>query len=122
MSAGGITLAQVATDAKSKEITAIPQVLKLIDVSGAVKIIDAVGARTAIVKEITERGCYVAVCLKGNRGTLHKPVAERGEKQLGNDIADLMHESLHETWTRKRHGRSRSSPRGGGCVAGAMRT
>jgi hypothetical protein len=43
MSAGGITLAQVATDAKSKEITAIPQVLKLIDVSGAVMIIDAVG-------------------------------------------------------------------------------
>ena len=48
----------------------------------------------------------MVTCLKGNQGTLHKSVAERGEKQLGNDIADLMHESLHETWTRKRHGRS----------------
>lgn len=78
MSAGGLTLAQVASDAKSKEITASPQVLKLIDVSGAVMIIDAEGARTAIVKEITERGCDVVVCLKAYRGTLHKPVAERG--------------------------------------------
>ena len=56
MSAGGITLAQVATDAKSNEATAMLQCLKLIDVRGAVMIIDAVGARTAIVKEITERG------------------------------------------------------------------
>jgi predicted transposase YbfD/YdcC len=56
MLAGGITLAQVATDAKSNEITAIPQILKLIDISGAVMTIDAEGARTAIVKEITERG------------------------------------------------------------------
>ncbi len=56
MLARGITLAEVATDAKSKEITAFPQFLKLVDVSGAVMTIDAVCARTAIVKEITERG------------------------------------------------------------------
>jgi predicted transposase YbfD/YdcC len=122
MLAGGITLAQVATDAKSNEITAIPQILKLIDISGAVMTIDAEGARTAIVKEITERGCDVVVCLQGHQGSLHNSVAELVEKQLENDFADLMHKSMHETWTQKRHGRSTSLPRGGGCVAGAMST
>ena len=43
MSAGGITLAQVATDAKSNETTARLLFLKLIDISGAVMTIDAVG-------------------------------------------------------------------------------
>ena len=56
MSAGGITLAQVATDAKSNETTARLLFLKLIDIRGAVVTIDAMGARTAIVKGFTERG------------------------------------------------------------------
>ena len=108
MSSKGITLAQVATDAKSNEITAIPKVLKLIDVSGAVITIDAMGAQTAIVKEITERGGDVVICLKGNQGTLHKSVAELVEKQLENNFADLLHETLHEVSTKKRHGRQES--------------
>lgn len=62
MSAKGITLAQVPTDAKSNEITAIPQVLELIDLRGAVVTIDAMGAQVGIVKAITERGDDVVVC------------------------------------------------------------
>jgi predicted transposase YbfD/YdcC len=52
----------------SNEITAIPQVLELIDVRGAVITIDAMGAQAGIVKAITERGGDVVVCLKGNQG------------------------------------------------------
>jgi hypothetical protein len=66
MSAKGITLAQVPTDAKSNEITAIPQVLELIDVRGSVITIDAMGAQVGIVQAITERGVDVVVCLKAN--------------------------------------------------------
>jgi predicted transposase YbfD/YdcC len=82
MSAKGITLAQVPTDAKSNEITAIPQVLELIDVRGSVITIDAMGAQVGIVKAITERGGDVVVCLKGNQ--------------------------LHESSNKKRHGRLES--------------
>jgi predicted transposase YbfD/YdcC len=49
MSEKGITLAQVPTDTRANEITAISQVLQLIDVRGASITIDAMGARTAIV-------------------------------------------------------------------------
>ena len=108
MSAKGITLAQVPTDAKSNEITAIPKVLKLIDVRGAVITIDAMGAQTAIVQEITDRGGDVVVCLKGNQGNLHKAVANLVEQQLENDFADLTHQTLHETSSKKSHGRMES--------------
>ena len=99
MSAKGITLAQVPTDAKSNEITAIPQVLELIDVRGAVITIDAMGAQVGIVKAITGRGGDVVVCLKGNQGNLHKAVSEFVEKQLDNDFEGLVHETLQESRT-----------------------
>jgi predicted transposase YbfD/YdcC len=108
MSAKGITLAQVPTDAKSNEITAIPQVLELIDVRGAVITIDAMGAQVGIVKAITERGGDVIVCLKGNQGNLHKAVSEFVEKQLENDFDGLVHETLRECSKKKRHGREES--------------
>ncbi|MEY3173398.1 MAG: hypothetical protein RLZZ436_1312, partial [Planctomycetota bacterium] len=55
MSAQGTTLAQIPPDAKSSEITAIPQVQELIDVRSAVITSDALGTRVGIVKAITER-------------------------------------------------------------------
>jgi hypothetical protein len=76
MSAKGITLAQVPTDAKSNEITAIQQILELTDVRGTVITIDAMGAQVGIVKAITERVGDVIVCLKGDQGNLHKAVSD----------------------------------------------
>ncbi|MFM7166645.1 MAG: ISAs1 family transposase [Planctomycetaceae bacterium] len=108
MSAKGITLAQVPTDAKSNEITAIPQVLELIDVRGSVITIDAMGAQVGIVRAITERGGDVIVCLKGNQGNLHKAVSEFVEKQLENDFDGLVHESLCESLKKNRHRREES--------------
>ena len=55
MSEQGITLAHVPTDTWSNKISAIPQVLQLIDVRGGIITIDAMGALTAIVKEIVDR-------------------------------------------------------------------
>jgi hypothetical protein len=52
----GIVLGQFNTDAKSNEITAIPQLLKLMDLKGATVSIDAMGCQTAIAETIVDRG------------------------------------------------------------------
>jgi predicted transposase YbfD/YdcC len=108
MSEKGITLAQVPTDAKSNEITAIPKVLQLIDVRGAIITLDAMGAQTAIVKEIVDRKGDVIICLKGNQGKLYNSVADFVERHTDTGFAEVHHEELHESATKKRHGRLES--------------
>jgi predicted transposase YbfD/YdcC len=67
---GGITLGQVATEEKSNEITAIPQLLELIDVEDAIVTLDAAGCQKAIAAQIVQgQGDYV-LALKGNQGKL----------------------------------------------------
>lgn len=66
----GITLGQVATEEKSNEITAIPQLLERIDVQDAIVIIDAAGCQKAIAAKIVQgKGDYV-LALKGNQEKL----------------------------------------------------
>lgn len=84
----GITLAQVATDVKSNEITAIPEVLKLVNLGGAIVTIDAMGTQTAIAKQIIDGGGDFVLALKGNQGTLHQGVIDHVNQQLDNDFAD----------------------------------
>ena len=59
----GIALGQVATDAKSNEITAIPQLLGQIDLKGALISIDAMGCQRAIVKQIVAGGGDFAIAV-----------------------------------------------------------
>lgn len=69
-----LVLGQVKVDDKSNEITAIPKLLKKLDLTGTVVTIDAMGCQTAIAKQIIEqKGDYV-LSLKGNQGTLHDDV------------------------------------------------
>jgi predicted transposase YbfD/YdcC len=83
----GITLAQVATDHKSNEITAIPQVLQLVDMKGAVITIDAMGAQKAIASQIVEGGGHYVLALEGNQEKLREAVLDRVIAQLENDCA-----------------------------------
>lgn len=84
----GLTLAQVATDEKSNEITAIPEVLRLVDLSGAIITIDAMGTQTAIARQIIDGGGDYVLALKGNQGTLHQAVIDYVDEQLQTDFAD----------------------------------
>ena len=59
-------LGQVATDQKSNEITAIPRLLRTLDVAGCIVTIDAMGTQTAIASEIRERGADYVLCVKDN--------------------------------------------------------
>ena len=82
----GITLAQVATMEKSHEITAIPEVLKLVNLAGAIVTIDAMGTQTEIAEQIVDgKGDYL-LALKGNHPTFHQAVIEYVHQQLDTDI------------------------------------
>jgi predicted transposase YbfD/YdcC len=85
----GITLAQVATDQKSNEITAIPQVLQLVDMKGAIVTIDAMGTQKAIAEQIVDGGADYVLALKRNQEKLHDGVVDYVIEQLDNDFADV---------------------------------
>jgi predicted transposase YbfD/YdcC len=69
-----LVLAQHKVDEKSNEITAIPKLLKLLDLRGHIVTIDAMGTQKAIAKQIIEQGGDYILALKGNQGTLHEDV------------------------------------------------
>jgi len=73
-SASGLVLGQVATDAKSNEITAIPVLLRLLALEGATVTIDAMGCQTAIAAQIVEQGADYVLALKDNHPALHERV------------------------------------------------
>lgn len=85
----GLTLAQVATDEKSNEITAIPEVLKLVDMRGSIITIDAMGTQTAIAAQIVEGGGDFVLALKGNQGTLHQAVIDYVDEQIESDFSGI---------------------------------
>ena len=69
-----MVLAQVATDEKSNEITAIPKLLAMLALEGCTVTIDAMGAQRGIAQQIVDQGGDYALALKGNQGTLHDDV------------------------------------------------
>jgi predicted transposase YbfD/YdcC len=75
-----MVLGQIKVEDKSNEITAIPKLLKLLDLAGCVVTIDAMGTQTAIAEEIIEQGADYVLALKGNQSTLQEEVIESFEK------------------------------------------
>ncbi|WP_159732520.1 ISAs1 family transposase [Methylosinus sp. Ce-a6] len=67
----GLVLAQRAVDGKSNEITAIPELLDMLDIKGAIVSIDAMGTQKAIAARIVEKGADYVLALKGNQTSLH---------------------------------------------------
>ena len=70
----GVVLGQLKTHAKSNEITAIPELIKLLDLKGAIVTIDAMGCQHKIATQITDQGASYIFSLKGNQSTLHDDV------------------------------------------------
>jgi predicted transposase YbfD/YdcC len=97
----GLSLGQVACAEKSNEITAIPELLRLVDIKGAIITIDALGAQKAIAAQIIASGADYVLALKGNQGTLHQAVIDYIDEQLETDLAGAQE---HVT-TEKGHGR-----------------
>jgi predicted transposase YbfD/YdcC len=85
----GLSLGQVACAEKSNEITAIPEVLRLVDIKGAIITIDAMGTQKAIAAQIIDSEADYVLALKGNQGTLHQAVIDCIDEQAKNDFADV---------------------------------
>lgn len=85
----GLSLGQVACAEKSNEITAIPELLRLVDIKGTIITIDALGTQKAIAQQIIEGEADYVLALKGNQETLHDGVIAYLHEQCNNDFANV---------------------------------
>src|SRR3954447_14429071 len=101
--ANHISLGQVVVDQKSNEITAIPKLLELLDVSGCLVTIDAMGCQTEIASKVIEAKADYVLAAKGNQPTLYEGIVGFFLDQMEDDFARVK-VSRHET---KEHGHGR---------------
>jgi predicted transposase YbfD/YdcC len=85
----GLSLGQVACAEKSNEITAIPELLRLVDIKGTIITIDAMGTQKAIAEQIIDSEADYVLALKGNHETLHQEVIDYIDEQAKNDFDDV---------------------------------
>lgn len=97
-----LVLSQLASEAKSNEITAIPKLLELLELTDAIVTIDAMGCQKAITKKIVEQGGDYVLALKANHATLHEEVKLLFNETITQDQDSTA--SCHES-TEKGHGR-----------------
>jgi predicted transposase YbfD/YdcC len=102
-SAQHLSLGQVAVDAKSNEITAIPALLELLDLKGALVTIDAMGCQKAIAAKIIEEGGQYALTVKDNQEHLLDDIQRCFEAAMEHNFAGWEHD-LYEQRERG-HGR-----------------
>lgn len=98
-----LTLGQVATEEKSNEITAIPKLLELLDLKGAMVTIDAMGCQKEIAKKIVERGGDYVLTVKDNQEHLKDDIAACLVQAYENDFQNIQYEK-YET-EEEGHGR-----------------
>ena len=91
-----LVLGQYAVDSKSNEITAIPELLKMLDLSGAIVTIDAMGCQKAIAAQIDDAGGDYLLTLKKNQETLYDDTHALFCEGLENDFVGLKHQT-HQT-------------------------
>ena len=69
-----VVIGQIKADEKSNEITAIPNLLKMLYLKGCIVTIDAAGCQKKIVREIRKREADYMISLKGNQSTMHDEI------------------------------------------------
>jgi predicted transposase YbfD/YdcC len=102
-SAAHLSLGQVAVEEKSNEITAIPRLLELLDLHGALVTIDAMGCQKEIAKQIIDGGGDFLLPVKDNQPHLLEDIQECLSKAFDSNFADLSWD-IYET-TERGHGR-----------------
>ncbi len=91
-----LVLGQRKVDDKSNEITAIPELLKVLEINGCIVTIDAMGTQKAIAKQIIEQGGDYVLALKGNQGNLFEDVQQIFEQAQAQDFQGIEHD-FHQT-------------------------
>jgi predicted transposase YbfD/YdcC len=98
-----LILGQQAVADGSHEIAAVPELLRVLDLAGALVTIDAAGCQTAIAQQIRDQGGHYLLAVKGNQPTLHDALRGLFERALDGDFAGLRHDT-HEA-AEAAHGR-----------------
>jgi predicted transposase YbfD/YdcC len=98
-----VVLGQIKCAEKSNEITAIPALLKILDLEGCVVTIDAMGCQKEIVQEIAAQEADYVIALKGNQGTLHKEIKDYLDWAAQPGFPDIRYDTC--TTLEKDHGR-----------------
>jgi predicted transposase YbfD/YdcC len=99
-----VLLGQQAVDQKSNEVTAIPKLLELLDLTGAIVTIDAMGCQKEIARRIRDGGGHYVLALKGNQSQIHEGTHETFAEHLEDDFARITCRQHH---TKERaHGRT----------------
>jgi predicted transposase YbfD/YdcC len=101
--AHGLSLGQVATEEKSNEITAIPELIERIDVQGAIVTIDAMGCQKEIARKIIDAGGDYVLAVKDNQPKLHEAIQEVFSDRRQTELVKMPHRQ-HQT-TDHGHGR-----------------
>ena len=101
--ANHISLGQIVVDEKSNEITAIPKLLELLELSGALVTIDAMGCQREIAEQIVASGADYVLAVKENQPTLHKELVFFFADHRADDFARV-NVRRHETYEHA-HGR-----------------
>lgn len=102
----GVALGQVPTDEKSNEITAIPKLLEILDLSGALVTIDAAGCQKDIAAQIVTLGGDYLLQVKGNQERLHDDVRVLAEAAMEENLDGL--DVWEDRSAKTRHGRRES--------------
>ncbi len=92
-----LVLGQVATDAKSNEITAIPQLLAMLDLAGATVTIDAMGCQREIAQQIRNQQAHYILAVKENQPTLCRKVKTLLDEAILNNFAHMSHGYCEQT-------------------------
>lgn len=101
--ANEMVLGQRKVNEKSNEITAIPELLKILDVSGCIVTIDAIGTQTKIAKVIIEGGADYLLSVKENQGHLYDDISWLFDYDQKNKFKDASYD--HAKTVNKGHGR-----------------
>lgn len=97
--ANHLVLGQHKTDAKSNEITAIPELIALLDIKGALISIDAMGCQKGIAKCIVDKGADYLLAVKTNQESLYLAIRAAFEEQLNAEPC------LEQFYVEQQHGR-----------------
>ena len=98
-----LVLGQVKTEEKSNEITAIPKLLSMLELSGCIVTIDAMGCQKKIAARIVDCGADYVLSLKGNQGTMEAEVREFFDWAVVSKFKDVEHDFMETV--EKDHGR-----------------
>ena len=90
--ANSLVLGQEKTSEKSNEITAIPELLNVLDLKGCIVSIDAMGCQQTIAKKIVDKKADYILALKGNQGNLHKEVSKFFNQSFDNKFKNINHD------------------------------